>query len=103
MFWLRYAGATIVALGLTACLTDNARDANAPEQPEKHRPAIGGGPRDPYPDWCSAYASPIPPPTGSLPGHPGAAPGLDPCPNEVPPIPPPPPVAPTPQMPPQGR
>ena len=53
--------AVVATIVLTAgCIGDRSRDAKTPNN-ATHQPAVGGGPRDPYPDWCSAYQAPVPP------------------------------------------
>jgi len=87
--------AVIATIVLTAsCVGDRSRDAKS-QNNASHPPAVGGGPRDPYPDWCSAYQAPVPPEMNALPKPDAPQPtGLDPCPSPVPPIGPPPPVPP---------
>src|SRR5258708_7509028 len=99
MFRLYSSIAFVVAVAVAGCIGDTSRDASAPKA-ETQRPAVGGGPRDPYPypDWCSAYDSPVPTDMSSMPppGASHASTGLDPCPPVVPPLGPPPPAAPSP-------
>jgi len=74
-------------VSLVDCIGETKRraDAPAPAPATSSRPAVGGGPRDPYPD-CSAAFSPVPADRSSLPASSPDAP-LDPClPKTLPPI-----------------
>jgi hypothetical protein len=90
---------SLLAIAISVALVDciggeTKRQADAPAPASKtSNPAVGGGPRDPYPEWCSAYVAPVPADRSSLPpaGSP-VSPGFDPCPLQVlPPLNPPPP------------
>jgi hypothetical protein len=100
MCCLRSSIPIVLAFALSGCIADRNRDASAPE-PATNRPAVGGGPRDFYPDWCSAYDAPVPPERSSLPpaGAPDKSTGLASCPPVVPPLNPPTPPAPSPPRP----